>query len=288
MKRCIPCGETFSGMAWHCPACHYEPSSEGGFFCFLDQTSRPTVSFDPQAIEKLIAVEDRHFWFRQRRRLIVNMLRRFAPDMKSFLEIGCGTGYVLAEIAQAYPSVRLAGGDGIAPCLEAAAQRLNERVSLYRMDACQIPFSAEFDAVGAFDVLEHVERDEVAIDGIFEALRPGGLFLATIPQHPWLWSGVDDAARHYRRYRRGELDRKLVQRGFSVLLSTSFMSLLLPPMAILRLAPGRGDDVRTGLKVASALNALFETVFAFEVFLIGKGARFPIGGSRLIVATRPT
>lgn len=287
MKRCISCGEIFDGGAWRCPACHYEPSSGSGFVSFFSPASRPTVSFDPQAIEKLTAVEDRHFWFRQRGRLIVNMLRRFAPGMKSFLEIGCGTGYVLAAIAQAYPAVRLAGGDGIASCLEAAARRLDERVALYQMDACQIPFRAEFDAVGAFDVLEHVERDEVAIDGIFEVLRPGGVLLATVPQHPRLWSGVDDAARHYRRYRRGELDRKLVKRGFSVLLSTSFMSLLLPPMALLRLVPGRGENARTGLEVISALNALFDAVFAFEVFLIGKGARFPIGGSRLIVATRP-
>ena len=68
------------------------------------------------------------------------------------------------------------------------------------MDARNIPFRDEFDVIGAFDVLEHIDEDVAVIDEVRKALRPGGGFLMSVPQHPALWSQQDERAFHVRRY----------------------------------------------------------------------------------------
>ena len=65
-----------------------------------------------------------------------------------------------------------------------------------------MPFQGEFDIVGAFDVLEHIENDELVMQGVRNALRPGGLFLVTVPQYQWMWSALDEIVHHKRRYSR--------------------------------------------------------------------------------------
>ena len=42
------------------------------------------------------------------------------------------------------------------------------------MDARQIPFEKEFDLIGAFDILEHVEEDELVLKQMYKACKPGG------------------------------------------------------------------------------------------------------------------
>src|ERR1041384_8013479 len=119
------------------------------------------------------------------------------------MEIGCGTGYVLSGIRQAFPDLRLSGSEIFSVGLTFAAERL-PGIQLYQMDARQIPFREEFDVVGAFDVLEHVTEDEEVLSQMYQATRKGGGILLTVPHHPFLWSSLDVHARHVRRYQTRE------------------------------------------------------------------------------------
>ena len=51
--------------------------------------------------------EDLNWWFRSRNKMILWFMRKFSSNPKSFLEIGCGTGYVLDAIDKAFPSSAL-------------------------------------------------------------------------------------------------------------------------------------------------------------------------------------
>lgn len=158
-----------------------------------------------------------------------------------------------------------------------------------QMDARQIPFSEEFDVIGAFDILEHIEEDEQVLQQMHEALKPGGIMLLTVPQHAWLWSPVDDYACHVRRYSAQELHAKVESAGFEILRSTSFVSSLLPAMWLSRFAQkcsAKEVDATAEFRISTWLNGMLETILSVEIYMIRHGINFPLGGSRLIAARK--
>ena len=140
-----------------------------------------------------------------------------------------------------------------------------------------------------FDVLEHIEDDALVLAQAHRALRHGGRLMITVPQHPFLWSQYDEHAHHVRRYSARDLRDKVVAAGFRIVMMTSFVSLALPLMALsrfMRRAPRAGFDVLAELRVGRLANYLLESVLALERVLIRIGARFPAGGSLLLLAQR--
>jgi SAM-dependent methyltransferase len=247
-----------------------------------------TGGFDEQSFEHLPEAEEKSFWFRSRNSLIVWALRRYFPQAQSMLEVGCGTGFVLAGVRDAFPQMRLVGGELFQAGLAVAARRVPD-AELLELDARNLPFQAEFDVVGAFDVLEHIDDDERALGQMHAALRPGGGLLVTVPQHPRLWSAVDDYSQHVRRYTRRELLAKVRGAGFEVVHWTSFVSFLLPVLAASRLR-FRGDkafDPLSEYRSPPFVDSALGWVLAAERALIKSGLPLPAGGSLLAVARRP-
>jgi len=73
-----------------------------------------------------------------------------------------------------------------------------------------------FGAVLAFEVLEHVAEDDALFAEIARVLRPGGLFVLSTPIRMSLWSALDEACGHFRRYEVDELFGKLRTYGFRI------------------------------------------------------------------------
>jgi len=247
-------------------------------------------SFDPTHFARLFEKEARSFWFRGRSDLIEWALARYFATSRDFLEIGCGTGYVLSRLHRAFPNIALSGSELFEEGLDYARIRLGGAAQLQQLDATELPFREAFDAIGAFDVLEHIERDTLVIDNVYKALRPGGGFLVTVPQHAWLWSATDVAACHVRRYSRTELRDKLRAAGFEILRMTSFVSLLLPAMLLARRRARNGDgmaEVEAELDLPAPLNAIGRATLWLESIAIRAGIDLPAGGSLLAVARKP-
>lgn len=275
--------------SWACGGCGYRARSEGKLLILAPQLLASAVAFPSESFARLAALEDRNYWFRARNRLIVWALRRHFSGLRSFLEVGCGTGCVLGAVEAAFPAAAALGSEAHLAGLECAARRLR-RASLLQMDAANIPFRDEFDVVGCFDVLEHIEDDRRVLQQCFLAARPGGGIILTIPQHPFLWSAADEYAGHVRRYTRDEIVGKVAAAGFTPLMVTSFVSLLFPVLAAARRRHRRvqpGYDPGAELEVGRALNLVLEAALDFERQLIRLGVRFPFGGSLLLLARKP-
>lgn len=288
MRLCGHCRTALgSGSAWHCPSCGWQVEILDGRPSFAPELAQGGVGFHAEAFEELAGLEQGNFWFRSRNQLIFWALRTYFPEIQSFFEVGCGTGFVLAGVAAANPGIRLVGSEVFAEGLRFAARRL-PTAELMQMDARNIPFVDEFDAIGIFDVLEHIEEDERVLGQIFQALRPGGGLLITVPQHMFLWSAVDEAACHVRRYAAADLRAKVEEAGFQVLRSTSFVSLLLPALLLSRLKEHVCKKAKPACELAlpKAWDILFGHIMAHELILIRQGGNFPYGGSRFLIAKK--
>lgn len=289
MKRCLSCEATFRGEGWTCPTCGHRPQTLEGHELFAPALAEGGTGDADYAHDAIVAAEARHFWFDARRRLVVLALRRFCPQARSLLEVGLGTGFVLEGVRAAFPTMATSGTDVLVAALSRAAPRL-PGTALFQMDARQIPFRDEFDALLALDVIEHIDDDEAVLREMGSALRPGGALLLTVPQHPWLWSTIDAWSGHRRRYTRRELLARLRDAGLTVCYVTSFTSLLLPLLALGRWRqPSLQElDPLAELRIARSTNALLRSVSGLERALVHVGVRFPVGGSLLAVARRPT
>jgi SAM-dependent methyltransferase len=244
--------------------------------------------YDAGLFEQLAGVEDESFWFRARNRLLVQTVSELVPPGERFLEIGCGTGYVLAALAEDC-NLRVTGSELFSEGLEYARRRV-PAADLVELDAQEMPYEAEFGLVGAFDVLEHIEDDVGVLRGLHRALRPGGFLVVTVPQHPGLWSEADEHAHHVRRYRRRELISRVGGAGFEVVRTTSFVMSLLPLMAAARWRSRRSRrayDPVAELVPPEPLNRALEAILRLECAAIRRGADLPAGGSLLLIAQRP-
>lgn len=293
MRLCPGCGQPLAAAGWDCSNCGYRAARRAGFVALApklaEQAQTQNEGFDPALFSELAALEARNFWFRARNRLILWALQRHAPGFSDFLEVGCGTGYVLQGIAAAFPQARLVASEAETVGLRFAAERV-PRAEFLQLDARRMPFSGEFDAIGAFDVIEHITEDETVLAQMRRALKPGGHLLLTVPQHPFLWSEYDVRAHHVRRYTRPELRQKLERAGYRIVKMTSFVSLLLPLMMLSRMtktAKVADYDPLAELRIGSVTNAVLERVLDAERLLIRAGLSLPAGGSLLAVAQRP-
>jgi len=288
MKVCLKCKYIFSFDEWTCPSCGHQPERLNGIEAHAPEFALAGGGFKSEYFSELSRLEAGNFWFRARNQLILWALGTYKPDASNFLEVGCGTGFVLSGISRTCPKIALSGSEIFLAGLSHAAERVPS-AHFMQMDARRVPFVEEFDAIGAFDVLEHIKEDETVLAQLHSAIKPGGVLLLTVPQHPWLWSASDEYACHVRRYTRKEIERKVFAASFEILRSSSFVTSLLPAMMLSRLLQKQKTinfDPASELKINAGLNEFFYGLMMLEFVGIRVGMNYPVGGSRLIVAQR--
>ena len=252
--------------------------------------------YDPSFFQQLAQVEDRHFWFRARNRLISSLTRKLTSGLKPgyrVLEVGCGTGNVLRALRQTCPDGRVVGLELWFDGLRFAQQRSNG--PLVQGDVRHCPFGKPFDLIGMFDVLEHIPQERDTLIALREALAPGGRLMLTVPAHQYLWSYFDEAAHHCRRYSSQEIRARLNEAGFEVEFLSQFMTCIFPIVCLVRKI-GRGrtgpeaEDARTlaskEFRVLPLINGLLTGLLNLEAAWLSRGHHLPIGTSLIVVARR--
>jgi SAM-dependent methyltransferase len=283
VRRCLQCDTTFA-ETWTCPACGFAPQANGHLRFAPELAGAP--GFQEASFDVLEKIEGESFWFRSRNELIAWALRRYFGDARSFFELGCGTGYVLAHLRGTFRGLHLVGGEAYDAGIDVAKRRL-AGVDLVQLDGRALPYVDEFDVSGCFDVLEHIDEDEAVLAQLRNATRAGGGLLITVPQHPALWTSLDEVGFHKRRYTRHELESKLRRTGWRLLRMTSFVSLLLPVLLVSRLRNrDREIDPLAEFGLPRVVDRALERTMGMERALIRRGIDFPAGGSLLAVATR--
>ena len=241
----------------------------------------PTESFD-----SLVKVESGNWWFRSRNRILLWVLKKYVGKFANFLEVGCGTGFVIQAVQEHNPKAVLCGSDYFEEGLVHARKRMPS-INFTQQDARTMDEEDFYDVIGAFDVIEHINEDELVLSNMYRALKQGGALLVTVPQHRWLWSAVDEYSGHVRRYTCSELIEKVTLSGLRVDYVTSFVSFLIPMMWLNRLRARNADyDPMDEFRIPNWLNRLLEMIMTFELGLIKIGIKLPFGGSLLLLARK--
>jgi len=254
----------------------------------------PRDGYTPSFFEKLAEVEDRHFWFRFRNRLLSRLVEDLVASLPHgfrMLEAGCGNGNVLRFLSSTIRHGKVIGIDLFEEGLTLARHRSD--ALLVRGDVHASPFKCRFEIIGAFDVIEHLHDDRQALRDFHRLLSDDGFLLLTVPSHMELWSYFDQASGHYRRYSRTQLEQTLAACGFRVEFVTEFMMVLYPILWISRRVSGwlrrskpADKSLLSDLHVLPVLNPILLLLLSWESPFIRRRIRIPLGSSLLAIARR--
>lgn len=234
-------------------------------------------------------LEDTHWWFEGRRRLITRVMEaHLRPrEGRRVLDVGCGTGGMF-PLLQRFGTVE--GAENSADARERATRRFPQT----KVWPCALPAElpqGTWDLVTAFDVIEHVDDDLGSLVTMRERLAPDGQLVVTVPAFQFLWSRHDDANQHKRRYTQHLLEGQLARAGFHVQFSSYFNSLLFPAVAGVRAAQrlftrlDRGDQQSDLEQVNPVINAVLTRLFSVESSVVPTRP-LPFGVSLIAVAQR--
>ena len=235
-------------------------------------------------------VEDKHWWYVGRRRIIADFVRRICDQVRAegnseprILDIGCGTGGNLETLS----------GFGQAEGVDISSEALDfcraRGLNNVRQGAAEsLPYESEsFDLVTGLDVVEHLDDDVAGLREMRRVLRPGGRMLLFVPAFMFLWGVQDDVSHHRRRYTLSELKGKLQQAGLIVerasYTNISFFGPILVGRLFMRvsgLRPASENNINIG-----TLNGLFGKLLGAESWWLNR-LSFPFGVSIICVARR--
>jgi SAM-dependent methyltransferase len=244
-------------------------------------------------------VEESHWWFVGRRRIIESFLQRLYPDIDvaraendgrdpkvaplNILDVGCGTGANL-EMLSHFGEAE--GVDVSAEALAYCRARGLEKVKQGEAEA--LPHADNsFDLVTGLDVVEHLDDDLAGLKEMRRVLRRGGHALLFVPAFMFLWGVQDDVSNHRRRYTLGELRRVVREAGFEVERATyvnlSFFAPILLGRLLMRatrLRPASENNITIGF-----LNGFLGNILGAESLAL-RYLNFPFGVSIICVARR--
>jgi len=211
-----------------------------------------------------IDLAESHWWWVARRKVLRRLLSRFVgrSDKRKILEVGCSTGSNL-RMLQDFGTVHAM--EVHEPAVEYCRMRY-PGIRVYD-GGIPDPLRDSYDVICLFDVLEHIEDEDGALEWIDDHLTPGGVLLVTVPAFEFLWSRHDELAQHYRRYTKPALEA-LLRRRFDVAYCSYFNTHLFPAIAVVRLIQrllhldrGENDKAVGGRGIP---NRVLQAVFASE------------------------
>jgi len=233
-------------------------------------------------------LERKHWWFLVRANIIMDRVRILSEGRRDLkiLNVGSGPSYT-SQLLEEFGEVKSIEYDQI--CADMVKDTLG--IDIEQGSITELRFEDnQYDLVTAFDVVEHVEDDALAVSELHRVCKPGGHVLITIPAFMSLWSHHDVVNQHFKRYRKPEIRELFANLSGSEKHQSYFNSILFIPIWTFRtlsnLFPkswtrsGAGSDATVG-ETTSPVDALLKFVFGLERPLMRMGIKFPFGVSFL-------
>ena len=270
-----------------CPDCKYKVKVKDNIFIFHPEKDNHCDDYNSIGLDKIFRVENDHFWFRCRKKLIKNYFRKFINKSDEIIEVGAGTGNI-AEMLQGegfhvsvgdihINGLKYAVGHGIENC--------------YQFDLLKSPFVSEFDVIAMFDVIEHIEDEGLVFFNIKQTLKANGILILTVPAYNFLWNRDDAIACHKQRYNIIQIKKMLLLNGFEVIKTQYFFGAIFP-LLVLRKFINKDDgseikesEIVKDIIISKVINLLLMCISSIEIFLL-RWLSIPFGGSIIAIARK--
>ena len=237
-------------------------------------------------------LERNHWWFVAREGILTNYIQKLidkgvlpSSDL-NILNVGCGPGRS-SEYLSKFGKVTSVEYDKY--CCEFASEKTG--LEIINGSITELPFEdGTFDLVCAFDVIEHVEDDQLAVNELKRVVKDQSMVLITVPAFMSLWSHHDVINHHFRRYKLKEVKKLFSDtNNGKMIFSTYFNTFLFPPIYIFRQLSNlfKTGEKRTGSGsdfeafTPGITNTLLYRIMYFESKLVNSGLYMPFGVSIL-------
>lgn len=263
---------------WENITTHFNQAKEGYYF----NQSEVELSYPSEGYDFCFEIEDDSYWFQHRNEVIKKFIAKHHVQ-GTFADIGGGNGFVTKALENHNNIEPILIEPAEQGCLN-ATKRGVKRVVKATMDELK-SIDVKFNAIGLFDVIEHIEKVEDFLKQAKHTLLPNGFVFITVPAYQKLWSAEDEDAGHYRRYNLKMAKTQMENAGLQLIDHSYFFSILPLPILIKRALKKKGvakkedyllPDSILGKGVKKSLN--------FEEKTLAKNKRIPFGSSLFLVA----
>lgn len=239
---------------------------------------------EAQIYEDMLQLEDKHWWFIARRKIIADVLSKsIKQDHVKIFDAGCGNGDNLKMLSE-FGEVTAIEKDSSA-CQRAANRQVCQVFPGELPNNIPNEIKDEFNLVVLLDVLEHIDDDTGSLEKLNSLLTDRGQIFITVPAFPFLWSQHDELHHHKRRYTRNKLQTIMNKSGFDIEFISYFNTLLFPLALIDRIIKKMTANNEVMALPPAWLNQLLMSIFKLEAGLLGR-VYLPFGLSLMVLATK--
>ena len=244
---------------------------------------------DKKFYQEYYTLEREGWWFKARLSILESYCKDLAVNTNiKILNVGAATG-ATSEMLSRYGEVTSLEYDKF--CCEFL--KVKTGIEAINASLTELPFKNNtYDLICAFDVIEHIEDHEKALDEIYRVLRPHGKYFLTVPAFQSLWSNHYVVNHHYRRYTKKKFNSLISNSNLKIDYSTYFNFWLLIPISIARfilnIIPRKKKENSSGsdneiMKSSKVINAILFSIFHSEKYLLNNNVKFPFGVSIMTI-----
>ncbi len=134
------------------------------------------------------------------------------------LDIACGVGYGSYILAKSDPGVQVEGVDISDEAVAFAQDHYKLPNNNFEQgDALSVRLPSEvFDMAVSFETIEHIDGDQSFFGRIYDALKPGGLFICSTPNQAVSPFSAEMFPYHLRHYTIEQISELLTNNGFDI------------------------------------------------------------------------
>lgn len=237
-------------------------------------------------------LERKNWWFLARKEILRDQVEKIFNGKKHLKVLNVGSALGASTIMlQEFGTVTSVEYNK--ECCDFVKQELG--MDVINGSITELPFEDnQFDLVCAFDVVEHVQEDALAIKELHRVCMCGGYTFTTVPTFRFMWSEHDDINEHIRRYTMKEFLNLFDPKVAAIHFTSYFNFWLFFPVAAFRVF---STFLRKGKKNKKAKSdmgkihggfvaAALKNIFKSETHLLKRGVKFPIGVSLMVISKK--